>query len=125
MFYNSEIENSPDNIRKRILNRKEKLFEYLFGKDKNGNRLPEYLVEDYVFNYNSCEEHFSDILNHYTNLKTMLSDFFTKEDFTYQYQQYDSVMIESEYIDSGVRVDYQKLNSNDIHSPINQSKLIS
>lgn len=87
--------------------------------------MPEYLVEDYVFNYDSYDDHFSDIQNNYTNLKTMLSDFFTKEDFTYQYQQYDSVMIESEYIDSGVRVDYQKLNSNDIHSPINQSKLIS
>ena len=125
LFYNSYVKNSPDNIRKRILNRKQKLFDELFGYDKKGNRLPEYLVEDYVFNYDSYDDHFSDIQNNYTNLKTMLSDFFIKEDFTYQYQQYDSVMIESEYIDSGVRVDYQKLNSNDIHSPINQSKLIS
>lgn len=125
LFYNSDAKNSPDNIRKRILNRKQKLFDELFGKDKNGNRLPEYLVEDYVFNYDSCDEHFSDIQNHYTNLKNMLSNFFTKENFTYQFQKYDSVMIESNYTNSGIRVDYQKLKAAGIDSPINQSKLIS
>lgn len=125
LFYNSDIKNSPDNIRKQILNRKQRLFDELFGKDKNGNRLPEYLVEDYVFNYDSCEEHFSDIQNHYTNLKNMLSNFFIKENFTYQFQKYDSVMIESNYTNSGIRVDYQKLKADGIDSPINQSKLIS
>lgn len=111
MFEVPELKNSPDNIRRKILKKKTMLFDYLFGVDKEGNRLPEYIVEDYIIQYPNGDVHLKDIFNHYSELKSFLTLFLKKEDVTHQFKEYDSSKpyLKSSFTDSNIRVDYSRL----------------
>ena len=107
LFYNSDY--SPDKSRKYYLTLKTKLFDYLFGTDQEGNRLPELIVEDYTFLYKSDFIHAKDIYNNYNNFKTTLKEFFEKEKITYQFPEYDtSTRNKFNFDTSNLRVEYSK-----------------
>ena len=94
---------------KNYLTLKTKLFDYLFGTDQEGNRLPELIVEDYTFLYKSDFIHAKDIYNNYNNFKTTLKEFFEKEKITYQFPEYDtSTRNKFNFDTSNLRVVYSK-----------------
>ena len=92
LFYNSPCTLSPDKIRTKYLKFKNDIFEKYFGIDSNGNKLPEFIIENYTFEYDEENEvgQNDDMLTNYSSLKTFLNYFFKTLEFSYQYEKYNT-----------------------------------
>lgn len=106
---------APDEIRMRYLAKKHERFDAMFGYDSEGNRLPELILESYEFSYDNQEKHSEDMMNNYNGLKSMLEYTFMTNEFTRQFDIYDTDSIRDEGVACrfGINAKYSKVHCYD------------
>lgn len=112
LFYNSSDTFSPDRIRTNYLNFKNNIFEKYFGVDSDGNKLPDFIIENYIFEYEEENEigQIDDMLNNYSVLKNFLNYFFKTLQFTFQYEKYNTSDKKENVLDKyGIYARYSKI----------------
>lgn len=106
---------APDEIRMRYLAKKNARFNAMFDYDSDGNRLPEFIVENYKFSYEDQKNHSEDMMNNYNSLKSMLKYSFMTNEFTHQFDIYDTASVRDEGVSCrfGVSTKYSKVHCYD------------
>ena len=79
---------TPDTIRIKYLRKKNERFNALFGYDRDGGRLPEFVSETYKFSYIKPDDQITDMKNKYAKLRMMLDFTFLTNEFTGQFNIY-------------------------------------